>query len=201
MEGKIGRREQKKMKSREAILSAAAKLFEEKGYSDTSIVDITAMADLGTGTFYNYFKSKDEVLLSLLELLFEKIRTASSGLHRGMPAREVLESLTMCSARLVNDNRYVLPLFLKASEKSGEPIDRNAKNQAPGFREMFNAVLRYGQERGEFRKDIPADIVSEMIHAVFQTASFSHVDISFTENVKLKLELLLDGLKPQQKRE
>ena len=50
---KLGRRERKKMQSRQEILEAAVKNFSEKGYSKTSIADIMETADLGTGTFYN----------------------------------------------------------------------------------------------------------------------------------------------------
>ena len=65
-EKKLGRRERKKIASRQAILTAAKQEFVRQGYKDASIADIMERADLGVGTFYNYFSSKEEILMSLL---------------------------------------------------------------------------------------------------------------------------------------
>ena len=62
----MGRRERKKLQSRKMILEAAISEFSKKGYKETSVADIMAAADLGIGTFYNYFASKEELLFSLL---------------------------------------------------------------------------------------------------------------------------------------
>ena len=62
----MGRRERKKLQSRKMILEAAISEFSKKGYKETSVADIMAAADLGIGTFYNYFSSKEELLFSLL---------------------------------------------------------------------------------------------------------------------------------------
>ena len=55
----MGRRERKKLQSRKMILEAAISEFSKKGYKETSVADIMAAADLGIGTFYNYFASKE----------------------------------------------------------------------------------------------------------------------------------------------
>ena len=75
LEEKMGRRERKKMQSRQAILEAAISEFSKKGYKETSVADIMSAADFGIGTFYNYFSSKEELLFSLLSRLGETIRT------------------------------------------------------------------------------------------------------------------------------
>ena len=62
----MGRRERKKMLSRQAILDAAVVVFSKKGFREASIADIMNGADLGTGTFYNYFQSKEEILVQLM---------------------------------------------------------------------------------------------------------------------------------------
>ena len=72
----MGRRERKKLQSRKMILEAAISEFSKKGYKDTSVADIMSAADLGIGTFYNYFNSKEDLLFSLLGRLGEAIRMA-----------------------------------------------------------------------------------------------------------------------------
>ena len=61
-----GRREIKKEQSRQAIIAAAQKCFEKNGIKKTSIMDITTKANLAVGTFYNYFESKEALLLSFI---------------------------------------------------------------------------------------------------------------------------------------
>ena len=55
-------RERKRTRTREAIIEAAAELFERRGYDGTTIADIAAAADISTRTFFSYFGSKDDVL-------------------------------------------------------------------------------------------------------------------------------------------
>lgn len=60
-----GRREQTKSRNREAILTAAKTVFATKGYEATTVRDIIRSTELASGTFYNYFKSKDEIAAAL----------------------------------------------------------------------------------------------------------------------------------------
>ncbi len=53
------------IRSRAALIAAARRLFESKGYANTKIADITQEADRALGTFYTYFSNKEEVLEQL----------------------------------------------------------------------------------------------------------------------------------------
>ncbi|MBM7783544.1 TetR/AcrR family transcriptional regulator [Tenggerimyces flavus] len=55
-------RERKRARTREALVSAAAELFERDGYESTTIADLAAAAEIGTRTFFSYFASKEELL-------------------------------------------------------------------------------------------------------------------------------------------
>jgi len=56
-----GKREQTKVHNRQIILEAARQVFAELGYGATTVRDIIRATPLASGTFYNYFKSKEEV--------------------------------------------------------------------------------------------------------------------------------------------
>jgi AcrR family transcriptional regulator len=58
------RRERKKRLTRQRIVMAAIRLFEEQGYEQTTVAQIAAAADVDPKTFFNYFRSKDEVLFT-----------------------------------------------------------------------------------------------------------------------------------------
>lgn len=65
------RRERKKRLTRQRIVAAAMKLFDEQGYEQTTVAQIAMAADVDPKTFFNYFRSKDEVVLADTEHIFE----------------------------------------------------------------------------------------------------------------------------------
>ena len=200
MEQKISRREQKKIQSRSAILRAAVTEFSRKGYQETSVADIMAEAALGIGTFYNYFTSKEEVLLQLLGGITDELSGILGELWAAeRPVASILEEMTLRTAEVLSRNRFVLPLFLSAAGRAGMPEAASHESSPPAFKTLFGEIVRRGQASGEFRTDIPDGVVTEMFHSMFQAAAFSSLPISFEENIRLKLRLVLDGLMAQKK--
>lgn len=61
----------KKKARKEKILKTALELFNERGFEEVKIRDIAARAELAVGTLYNYFSSKDHLILSILESKLE----------------------------------------------------------------------------------------------------------------------------------
>ena len=195
MTQQIGLRTRKKFQARQTILTAAARLFELHGFANTSIAGIMQEAGLGVGTFYNYFSSKEEVLLTLAKNLRENVEqniSASDALNRS--SCELLELCCMCTAKVIDENRFILPLFISAGEHSDKP-EQIPQSLSPGFGELFEEIILRGQQSGEFRADVPPNIISELIHSIYQTTAFSKLDISFQENIRLKIKILLDGIK------
>ncbi len=197
MEEKMSRRERKKIQSKQTILQAAVHVFSTKGFQETSIADIMNQADLGIGTFYNYFESKEDVLKCLLKSVVEEICQAFEKFveDKCAPA-DILEKTVMLSARLLSENRFVLPLFLSAANLSGMPEGSAELPAEPSaFKLLFNRIIASGQDSGAFREDIPTEVVTELFHSMFQAASFSSLPMGFEENIRLKLQLVLDGLR------
>jgi AcrR family transcriptional regulator len=55
-------RDRKRERTRQALIAAAAELFERQGYDETTVAEIAAAADIGTRTFFGYFASKEDIL-------------------------------------------------------------------------------------------------------------------------------------------
>ena len=62
-----GKREITKYNNREAILASAREVFSELGYGETTVRDIIRKTGLASGTFYNYFKSKEKVFEAIID--------------------------------------------------------------------------------------------------------------------------------------
>ena len=211
----MGRRERKKLQSRKTILEAAISEFSKKGYKETSVADIMSAADLGIGTFYNYFTSKEDLLFSLLGRLGETIRMALAEARAAeRTSLELLEVGARVTAKFLDENRFVMPLFLSASHHAPQmgPADAQETAEAsphaqsphgakasnsrmtPQIKQVFTEIIREGQAAGEIRSDVPVDLIAEMFHSLYQAAAFSYLDLSYQENIALKTRLLLDGI-------
>ena len=207
LEEKMGRRERKKLQSRRTILEAAISEFSKKGYKDTSVADIMSTADLGIGTFYNYFNSKEDLLFALLGRLSEMIRMALAEARAAeRTSLELLELGARVTAKFLDENRFVMPLFLSGSHHGGHPGGEGApphphaarpasSRMTPQIKQVFTEIIREGQEAGEIRDDVPVDLIAEMFHSLYQAAAFSHLDLTYQENIALKTRLLLDGIR------
>lgn len=76
-------RERKKLKTRDAVVRAACELFAEKGYTATTVEDITTLAETSSSTFFRYFGSKEEVIFfdfgEQLPRLLDAVRSRAAG--------------------------------------------------------------------------------------------------------------------------
>src|SRR5262245_64464196 len=63
----VGKREKTKVANRQAILAAARRVFAQLGYEAATVRDIIRGTELASGTFYNYFRSKEEVFEALAD--------------------------------------------------------------------------------------------------------------------------------------
>lgn len=69
-EGRVARRQRR---NRDALIAAARTVMAEKGVAAATMLEIAESADVGAGTVYNYFKSKDELAVAVLETLMHEL--------------------------------------------------------------------------------------------------------------------------------
>src|SRR6201984_838922 len=67
------RRQRRSAETRERLFRAALRLFAEKGFAETTVEDITNAADVGKGTFFNYFPSKEHILIDFSDMQLGKL--------------------------------------------------------------------------------------------------------------------------------
>lgn len=94
----VGLREQKRRRTKQALVAAALRLFSEKGYDRTTVAEIAAAAEVSYATFFNYFAAKDEVVFADDDLygdLLEEIFAAHD--HTERPADLLLRAMVHLS--------------------------------------------------------------------------------------------------------
>src|SRR5215469_5755079 len=92
----LSRRERRSAELRERLFRAALRLFASKGYAETTVEDITEAADVGKGTFFNYFPSKEHILMTFGEMQLAKLEAVIREAEQSdQPMREVMRALVM----------------------------------------------------------------------------------------------------------
>jgi AcrR family transcriptional regulator len=103
-------------KKKKQIIDVAHQLFLEKGFAHTSIQDILDEAKTAKGTFYNYFKSKNECLIAILELVKEESDQKRKELLIGKRVDDEEVFAEQILIRLATDKEYnIMALFMTTS--------------------------------------------------------------------------------------
>ncbi|MBR0599342.1 TetR/AcrR family transcriptional regulator [Sinanaerobacter chloroacetimidivorans] len=150
------------------ILKCGRELFSTKGFKDTNIAEITKMAGIATGTFYNYYPSKDKLFMEIY--LEENVKLK----------KEIMESVHLEDSPL---NVMKEIMFLNLQGMASNPILKEWYNRdvftriEQSFREekglesvdflydSFVEIVKKWQREGKVRNDIEA----EMIMAIFSS--------------------------------
>ncbi|MCW2279434.1 TetR/AcrR family transcriptional regulator [Heliophilum fasciatum] len=193
MENVMSRRDRKKIQVLNTLVDFAMKLFINKGFEETTIADITKSADLGTGTFYNYFHSKEDILKYVLVQKFDHSKNSLEKIEKStITPQEKIRQILITLAKIYEDN---LQLF-------GLCINHLGLKQPPHgtqFKDILVSIIDEGQKSGDFRKNIPIEMVIETFMGLIKSALSSHSKISFMENLNYKLDLFLGGLTERNK--
>ena len=102
----MGKRERAKVQNRQAILAAAKRVFAQMGYDVATVRDIIRCTDLASGTFYNYFRSKEEVYEALADDSARRFQPILQDVREDSETFEdyILKSLKAFFEFLVEDN-------------------------------------------------------------------------------------------------
>jgi AcrR family transcriptional regulator len=195
-----GRRSRRSAELRERIFHAALDLFAKKSFAETTVEDITNAADVGKGTFFNYFPSKDHILLAFGEMQLERLRQAVSDARQTRePLPKFLRLLTTRMTAEPGRNpemlRALLLAFLSNPEVRRAMLDLQNRVLA-----LHTEIMRLGQERGEIRTDLsPIELAQAFRQMIFGTALIwsIYADASLESRMDSAFEILWSGLTPR----
>lgn len=159
----MSRRERKKLETKAGILRAARHLFEDRGFDNVSIEEITERADVSKGTFFNHFSSKDSLLAGIVEEEVEDILFYAEEELKGVSG--AVKRIGLVMERLVQDSVPYLKLtgrvmFVSVGGDSKYPLYR--------IYELLKALAEEGQKSGEITKRFDAgDIVAAILGSYY----------------------------------
>jgi AcrR family transcriptional regulator len=195
------RRQRRSADTRERLFRAALDLFAQKGFVETTVEDITEAADVGKGTFFNYFPSKDHILLAFGEMQLNKLEAAIEVARRtDEPMPEFLGLLALRMAQEPVRNPAIIRIILQAY-LSTTPVRAAMMDLQKRVHALHSQMIQLGQERGEIRNDLPA---AEIAH-VFRQTIFGTLliwslygDATLQSRIDTAFNILWTGLTPRE---
>jgi TetR/AcrR family transcriptional repressor of mexCD-oprJ operon len=151
------------LRNKEAILDAALTCFAQD--PTATIGAIAEHAGVGRVTLYGHFKTRAELVNSLLERVISHADTALDGLELDSDPREDLRRLVTATWQLVNQCRAVL----HAAQQELAPEDIRARHE-PHLRRI-EALLARGQRAGVFRRDLPKSWLVATCYSLMHAAA------------------------------
>jgi AcrR family transcriptional regulator len=159
--GKRGKRDQNKRANRGAILEAAREVFLEHGYEAVTIRDVIRRTELASGTFYNYFRTKQDLLRALVE---DHVQDLTAELRRVRGSARSLDEFVQ-GAYLAAFTRIARDPALHHLIVRNEPAVRSL--YAEGVMGMSTRVLRDDIEDAIRRGIMPALDANYLAAALF----------------------------------
>jgi AcrR family transcriptional regulator len=162
---------QSQKNKKDQIIAAAAHVFAQKGYAGSSVADIALKAEIGKGTIYAYFDSKEDLFFAVFEWFILQTGTAAkvSVAYLGGSATERLEVLSDSIMNTWDEVKDVFNLTVEFWAASSSSLMRDRFKGAfrrlyENFRGLVVLLIRDGIERGEFRADVdPASIAAALV--------------------------------------
>ena len=157
--------EEKKADKRKRIIQSATKIFADKGFYNAKISQIAYHADVADGTIYLYFKSKDDLLISIFEEeMTNIIEYHLEEIEKIKKAGDKLITFASNHGRLCVENEDLAALFQLEIRQSNKFMKDYVNLQFSNYLNVIANILKHGKEIKEFRADLNINMLK---HAFF----------------------------------
>ena len=183
------------------ILLAAETVFAQKGLSDARMDDIAEETGLSKGTLYLYYKSKDDLIIALLDRLFQyQFKEAEGLLSLKKSSEERLRQFMELAIRDISVMLKMTPVSyeLLAFAFRNKHVRRSLKLYLNRYLNILVPLIQQGIDSGEFRQ-VPAHQAAIAAGAIFEGTIllwvYDHSQVDVPSQIRMGMDLLIEGLK------
>jgi TetR/AcrR family fatty acid metabolism transcriptional regulator len=158
------------------IVDAAVRVFARSGYYNSRVSDIAREAGIASGTIYLYFKTKDEILVTLFrEKMAAWVAHARREIGREPDAIAKIRRLVRLHFSVLEDNP-ALAEVVQVELRQGHKFFRGASaHEVSAYFDLITSVLEEGMAAGLIRPDVPAKIATKMLFGAMDQLATSWV--------------------------
>lgn len=149
---------------RDAILRAAIDVFAERGYFNAQVADVARVAGVAAGTVYLYFRSKDDLLISIFERGMREALTEGRALVAGAPdPPERLRRLARLHLARLGRDRNLAVVFQVELRQSTKFMERFSSTLLRDYLGLMRDAIADAQRDGLFRADLKPTSAAKML--------------------------------------
>jgi TetR/AcrR family fatty acid metabolism transcriptional regulator len=168
--------EKKIIDKRAVILDAALKTFVKRGYPETKVAEIASEAGVAEGTLYNYFRSKEDLLLALFDEKWNQIiNEIKDKISRLDDPNDKLKAIFSLVVVMFKKNRQLAELFMIDIKQSSIFLNNYTINRIVEFLDLIEEILNEGKRKGIYRKDLDTRVAKMVIFGAAQGILLSWV--------------------------
>ncbi len=181
------------------IIEAAVRVFARKGYYNSRVSDIAREAGIAAGTIYLYFKTKDDILVTLFrDKMTEFVGSLRKAVADEPDAIAKVRRLVALHFRMLEDNPELAEV-VQIELRQGQKFFRGASSQEIGaYFALIGSLLEEGVVQGRFRQDLPVKIATKMLFGAMDQMATSWVlgkrGYSLTDTAPAVAEIFLQGV-------
>lgn len=186
---------------KEVISKTASKLFQQKGFSATSMRDIAENIGVEAPSLYNHISSKTELLQEICFRIANLFNEHMLGVENSKDVFQVkLKKLITFHIRMMVTEYESVYISDHEWKHLPEPYLMNFKNQRKLYRTRFGAIISEGIKTNEFKKIEPAIAVLTILSAISGVESWrrSKKDTDAAELERNMSAILLEGINKKQ---
>jgi TetR/AcrR family fatty acid metabolism transcriptional regulator len=149
---------------RDAILRAAIDVFADRGYFNSQVADVARVAGVAAGTVYLYFRSKDDLLISIFERGMRDAIAQGEALAAEVadPVVRLRRFARLHLARLGRD-RNLAVVFQVELRQSTKFMERFSSTLLRDYLGLLRDAIADGQRDGLFRADLKPTVAAKML--------------------------------------
>jgi TetR/AcrR family transcriptional regulator, fatty acid metabolism regulator protein len=149
---------------RDAILRAATDVFAERGYFNAQVADVARAAGVAAGTVYLYFRSKDDVLVSIFErTMREALADGRAGVADIRDPRQRLQKLARLHLARLGRDRNLAIVFQVELRQSTKFMERLSSTLLRDYLGLIRSAIADGQREGMFRSHLNPTAAAKML--------------------------------------
>ena len=161
---------------RERILAAAERVFARRGFFASRVSEIAKDAGVADGTIYLYFKSKDDLLISLFENRMKQVNAAlRAAIANEKQVLGQLRAFIKTYLQLIHDEPAATEVLTIELRQSNKFMKEYENAEFADFLRMLGGLISKGQDAGELDDGVPAHIVARMIFGMLDELALAWV--------------------------
>jgi TetR/AcrR family fatty acid metabolism transcriptional regulator len=158
------------------IIDAAVRVFARNGFYNSRVSDIAREAGIASGTIYLYFKTKDEILVTLFrEKMAAFVASLRADIARERDPEAKIRRLVRLHFEVLEANPDMAEV-VQVELRQGQKFFRGASaHEISAYFELIGSVLQDGVASGVFRRDLPVKVATKMLFGALDQMTTSWV--------------------------